>query len=80
MLWTHASAVVPAFAGTTEVDLPVPCTFDFNVATTKYFAGLTEVRYRSACSSAEPFSTPQGDGPLQVMLIPWDKEADSSCR
>ena len=41
-LWTHVSTIVPAFSGTTEVSLPVPCTFDFNVAATKYFAGLEE--------------------------------------
>ena len=40
MLWTHASVVAPAFQDTTVVDVPVPCTFDFNVAATKYFHGL----------------------------------------
>ncbi len=40
MLWTHASTVVSPFQNTTTVDLPVNCTFDFNVAGTKYFAGL----------------------------------------
>src|SRR4051794_28432471 len=35
MLWTHAQVAVPAFTGSTVVDLPVPCTFDFNVAVTK---------------------------------------------
>ena len=42
LLWTHASVVVPSFQDTTLTDLHVPCTFDFNVATTKYFEGLTE--------------------------------------
>ncbi len=41
-LWTHTSTIVPAFEGSTDVNLPVPCTFDFNVAATKYFAGLTD--------------------------------------
>src|SRR5271155_3383085 len=35
LLWTHANLVVPSFTGSTVVDLPVPCTFDFNVAATK---------------------------------------------
>ena len=35
MLWTHASVVAPAFSDTAVVDVPVPCTFDFNVAATK---------------------------------------------
>jgi len=41
MLWTHANAVVPSFQGSTTVQLQVPCTFDFNIAATKYFNGLT---------------------------------------
>src|SRR6202050_98904 len=41
MLCTHAGAVVPRFAGSTVADLSVPCTFDFNVAATKYFHGVT---------------------------------------
>ncbi len=32
MLWTHASVVVPRFTGSVLTDIPVPCTFDFNVA------------------------------------------------
>lgn len=37
LLWTNASTVVPQFTGEATVDLQVPCTFDFSVATTKYF-------------------------------------------
>src|SRR4051812_47218428 len=40
MLWTHANASVPRFTGETLVDLPVPCSFDFNLAVTKYFDAL----------------------------------------
>src|SRR5262245_38000178 len=39
-LWTHTSVIIKQFTGSAVVDLPVPCTFDFNVAATKYFAGL----------------------------------------
>ena len=44
MLWTHASVQVPAFASGHVVDLPVPCSFDFNIAATKYFFGLERRR------------------------------------
>ncbi len=40
LLWTHAITVVPAFTGSTTARLPVPCSFDFALAATKYFAGL----------------------------------------
>jgi hypothetical protein len=39
-LWTHASMTLPGFSGTTEVDLPIECTYDFEVAAAKYLHGL----------------------------------------
>ena len=39
-LWTHVSTVVTGFDATTEVDLPVTCTYDFEVAAAKYLHGL----------------------------------------
>jgi Family of unknown function (DUF6084) len=75
LLWTHSSLVVPSFQGTTVVDVQVPCTFDFNVAATKYFDGLTEgeVPVCLQFSGTVFYANPQGD--LQVAPIPWDKEA-----
>jgi hypothetical protein len=74
LLWTHASIVVPSFQGTTIVDLPVPCTFDFNVAATKYFDGLSdgEVPICVQFSGTVFYASPQGS--LQVAPISWDKE------
>src|ERR1700733_13084656 len=40
LLWTHASVVVPGFTGSVLAAVPVSCTFDFNVAATKYFHGV----------------------------------------
>jgi hypothetical protein len=73
MLWTHASVVVPPFNETTLVDLPVPCTFDFNVAAAKYFAGLEdgEVPLCLQFSGTAFYETGAG---LQVAQISWDKE------
>jgi hypothetical protein len=73
-LWTHTSVIVPAFSETIQVSLPVPCTFDFNVATTKYFAGLSEGEIPVCAQfSGTIFYAHQG-GPLQVVPISWDKE------
>jgi Family of unknown function (DUF6084) len=75
MLWTHASAMVPAFQGNTLVELPVPCTFDFNVAATKYFAALEHGEVPlNLMFSGTIFFEPDDTG-LQVEQIPWDKEA-----
>ena len=39
-LWTHASTMVQGFHGETEVELPVACTYDFDVSGTKYLHAL----------------------------------------
>jgi len=38
--WLHASTVAQGFVGSTEVDLPLPCTYDFEVAGTTYLHAL----------------------------------------
>ncbi len=75
MLWTHANIVVQPFAETTEVDLPVTCTFDFNVAATKFFGGLDagEVPLLLLFSGTMFYRDEFGD--LQIGQISWDKEA-----
>jgi hypothetical protein len=75
MLWTHASVVAPSFQGTAVVDLPVPCTFDFNVAATKYFYGLEDGDVPLAFLFSGTVFYADTEGALQVAPIPWDKEA-----
>ncbi|MCX2929815.1 DUF6084 family protein [Mycobacterium sp. CVI_P3] len=41
-LWLHSAAMVPGFEGTTRVTLPLPCTYDIEVAGTKYFHALRD--------------------------------------
>jgi hypothetical protein len=75
MLWTHASVVVPRFSGKVLVDVPVPCTFDFNVAATKYFHGLTGGDLPLCFQFSGTVFYQSEDGTLQVAPISWDKEA-----
>jgi hypothetical protein len=75
MLWTHASVVAPAFRETCLVDVPVPCTFDFNVAATKYFHGLGDGDVPLSFLFSGTVFYEDGAGALQVAPIPWDKEA-----
>jgi hypothetical protein len=74
-LLAHANCVVPGFADRTEAGLIVPCTFDLNVATTKYFYALAdgEVPLLFLFSGTIFYSDP--DGRLQIQQIPWEKEA-----
>jgi hypothetical protein len=39
-LWTHATAMVQGFEGSRDFDLPVSCTYDFEVSATKYLHAL----------------------------------------
>lgn len=75
MLWTHASVVIPSFVGETLVELQVPCTFDFNVAATKYFHGLSEGEIPLAFLFSGSVFYEDENGALRVMPVSWDKEA-----
>ncbi len=75
LLWTHASVVIPPFQGSAVVDLPIPCTFDFNVATTKYFSGLSEGELPLLFQFSGTIFYANSEGALQVVPISWDKEA-----
>ena len=41
-LWTHATAMVQGFTGSRDFDLPVACTYDFDVSATKYLHALRD--------------------------------------
>jgi hypothetical protein len=75
MLWTHTSVIVPPFTESTVVELPVPCTFDFNVAAVKYFAGLEEGEVPLLLQFSGTIFYAADNGVLQVAQIPWEKEA-----
>ena len=73
MLWTHASTVVQPFSGSTAVELQVPCTFDFNIAATKYFGGLEDGDIPLCFLFSGTVFYEGADKPLQVAPISWEK-------
>ncbi len=75
LLWMNTSVAVPRFTGELLVDLELPCTFDFNVAATKYFHALDagDIPVAVMFSGTLFFKGP--DGGLQIAQIPWDREA-----
>jgi hypothetical protein len=75
LLWTNTSVVVPSFQDTTTTDLPVPCTFDFNVATTKYFEGLSDGAIPIHVMFSGTVFYADADDVLQVAPVSWDQEA-----
>jgi hypothetical protein len=75
MLWTHTSAMIPPFTGDSTIELPVPCTFDFNVAATRFFGALEEGEVPLTLQFSGSVFYRDSDGALQVSRIPWHKEA-----
>jgi hypothetical protein len=70
----NLSAMVPGFTGSTEVELPVPLTYDMEIGATRYFAGLEdgEVPLLLLFSGSIFCVT---DGRMSVTQVPWSKEA-----
>jgi hypothetical protein len=75
MLWTHVSAVVPPFTGGCLVDLPVPCSYDFNLAATRYFAAVKDGDLPLCFLFSGTIFYEAAGGALQVAQVPWDREA-----
>jgi len=75
MLWTHVDVVVPRFTGRRVVDLPVPCSYDFNIAATRYFDGVDDGEIPLNLLFSGTIFHADGQGALRVAPIPWEKEA-----
>lgn len=75
MLWTFSNVSVPGFSDSVIVDLPVPCTYDFNVAATKYFYALEDGEVPLNLMFSGTIFYEADDGALQVAQILWEKEA-----
>src|SRR5262249_7192433 len=75
LLWTHASVVVRPFAGSTAVDLPVPCSHDFSLAATRYFDALEGGEIPLCFLFSGTIFYEAEERGLQVAQVPWDREA-----
>jgi hypothetical protein len=71
--WTNLAVQVPAFSGSTLVDLLVTCTYDLEVTAAKYFSGLDdgEVPLEFLFSGTVFYGEP-----MQAGRISWDSEAE----
>jgi len=75
-LWTHTVVQVPTFSGSTVADMPITCTYDLEVAATKYFHALEDGEVPlEFLFSGTVFYTGE-DGRLQTARISWEKEAE----
>jgi hypothetical protein len=73
MQFTNLSIMVPGFTGSTEIDLPVPLTYDMEIGATRYFAGLDDGEVPLLLLfSGSVFSLLAGQ--MSVTQVPWSKE------
>ena len=76
LVWTQASAMVPAFSGDTDFDLVAPCSYDLHIAAANYLHG---VRGRdvplSFLFSGTVFAVQAASTALSIQPVSWDSEA-----
>lgn len=77
MHFAELSVMVPGFKDGTEVELAVPCTYDFEVASAKYLHGVEEGAVPLLLLFSGTVFT-KGPGGVAVERVPWDKEAACS--
>ncbi|UQX00045.1 DUF6084 family protein [Streptomyces sp. RerS4] len=71
--FAQVSVMVPSFTGETETDLVVPCTYDMDIAATRYFHALEEGEAPLLMLFSGTAFT--GAGGFRVEPVPWDREA-----
>ena len=76
LLWARTTLVVPPFTASTVVELPLPCTYDTEVAAAKYLDALRDgdVPLEFLFSGTVLFASETGQ--LQATRISWEEEAE----
>lgn len=71
--WAQTEALVPAFTGSTEFELVVPCTYDLELAAAKYFHGLDDGAAPLRFHFNGTVFYEADDGRMQIVQVPWDR-------
>jgi len=74
-LWTIAHATIGAFSGSTRGQLPVPCSYDLNIAATRYCYALEDGEVPLLFLFSGTVFYTNAEGRLQAQQISWNKEA-----
>ena len=73
-LWTHVSTSLGGFTGATEFDLPIECTYDFEVAGAKYLHALSEGEIPLLLLFSGTAFT-HGESGFSAEPVSWDRDA-----
>ena len=76
-LWMHCTAMVQGFRGATEVDLPLPCSYDFEVTGSRYLHALRAGMVPIALLFSGTIFT-RGSSGFGVEQVGWDCDASYS--
>lgn len=76
LVWARLDVLVPAFTGTTTVNVPIACSYDFELAAAKYLYSLPDGEAPLALHFNGTIYYPREDGSLQMVLVPWNKSID----
>lgn len=74
MQWTNVALMVPSFRGNTEVEIPIACTYDLEVAWANYLNSLEEGEVSILTLYSGTIFTKGATG-FSVEQVPWHKEA-----
>jgi hypothetical protein len=74
MQFSTISSMVPGFTGSIETDLPVPFSYDLQIASTRYFSSLDDGEIPLLLLFSGTIFA-QADGRLRVQQVPWSKES-----
>ena len=74
--WLRSTLVIPPFTGATQVRVPLPCSYDLEVAASRFFDSLRggEVPLELLFSGSVFYEGP--GGALQTARLPWTQEAE----
>lgn len=74
MQFTNVAIMVPRFTGSIELELPVMLSYDLEIGSTRYFAGLDGGEVPLLLLFSGTVFTMAG-GRIQAQQVPWSKEA-----
>jgi hypothetical protein len=75
LAWARVTTIVPSFQGSARFELEVPCTYDLEVAATKYFHALAEGEVPLSFHFSGTVFYIAREGRLQVIPVSWSETA-----
>jgi hypothetical protein len=75
LVWAVADVMVPSFTGTGTFEIPVPCSYDLELAAAKYLYALPDGEAPLSLHFSGSVFYPAALGRMQMTQIPWSTTA-----